>query len=164
MTPGRLLDVGSGSNGIEALLPRGWRVVALDANFSDYGALVTSRTPCARTVGDVCRLPFADATFDAVVAIDLLEHVHPDDRGVAVDELCRVAARRAVIACPTGAAATEADRNIRDAVVARGGTVPPWLDEHLDHGFPERAELVDLAARNGTVVAEGNESTAAHEH
>src|SRR5205823_1059281 len=108
MAPGRLLDVGSGSNGIEALLPPGWQVVALDANFSDYGALVTSRTPCARTVGDVGRLPFADATFDAVVAIDLLEHVRPEDRQRAVDELCRVVSRRAVIACPTGTAATEA--------------------------------------------------------
>lgn|GEM_PF-983993 len=162
MTPGRLLDVGSGSTGIAPLLPAGWTVVALDADFADYGALVTGTRRSPRVQGDVAALPFHDGAFDAVVAVDLLEHVPPARRARAVDELCRVASRRAVIACPTGDDARASDRRIRDALVARGATVPPWLDEHLDNGFPTRDELVACAARHGHVDVAGNESAAAH--
>ncbi len=102
MPKGLLLDVGSGSTGIGPLLPHGWTVVSLDADFTDYGALVIGRHDAARVLGDVRRLPFPDRTFDAVVAVDLLEHVAPSDRVPAIAELCRVASRRAVIACPTG--------------------------------------------------------------
>ena len=73
---GTLLDVGSGSHGIAALLPANWRAVSLDANFEDYGA--ARRPSVARAdqvIGDVRELPFPDRAFDAVVAIDLLEHL-----------------------------------------------------------------------------------------
>lgn len=163
VAPGRLLDVGSGSTGIAPLLPNGWRVTALDANFADYGATVTGRASARRVLGDVRRLPFPDAAFDVVVAVDLLEHVAPEGRGAAIDELCRVARHRAIVACPTGAAALTADRNIKRLLEARGTTVPPWLDEHLDNGFPERTELAEHAARHGAVNVEGNESASAHE-
>src|SRR3954452_11546251 len=124
---GLLLDVGSGSTGIGPLLPRGWAVVSLDADFADYGAIVTSQRIATRVLGDVRCLPFADRTFDAVVAVDLLEHVTPSDRATAVGELCRVASRRAVIACPTGNASIDADTRIRTALVARRAPFPPWL-------------------------------------
>jgi SAM-dependent methyltransferase len=163
VTPGRLLDVGSGSTGIEPLLRPGWTVVSLDADFSDYGALLTGKHMSPRVLGDVARLPFADRSFDAVVAIDLLEHVAPEVRVRAVDELCRVASHRVVIACPTGAAAFESDQRIHSALVARGSTVPPWLVEHLDNGFPETSELTERASRHGVAATSGNESTTAHE-
>jgi len=163
LPPGRLLDVGSGSTGIAPLLPKGWEVTALDADFADYGASVTATTNKRRVLGDVRRLPFADGVFDVVVAVDLLEHVDPSGRAAAIDELCRVARRRAIVACPTGEAALNADRNIKGTLVGRGAAVPPWLDEHLDNGFPERAELATQAARHGKVAVAGNESTRAHE-
>jgi SAM-dependent methyltransferase len=161
--PGCVLDVGSGSTGIGPLLRAGWTVVALDADFADYGAVVTSGDSKRRVLGDVRRLPFADASFDAVVAVDLLEHVTPSGRSTAVDELCRVTKHRAVIACPTGEAAAQADKNIREALVTRHASVPPWLDEHIENGFPERADLLAIAAQHGTVDVEGNESARAHE-
>src|SRR5262245_6353103 len=102
MSRGLLLDVGSGSTGIGPLLPDGWTVVSLDADFTDYGALVTSKRRATRILGDVRFLPFPDRTFDAVVAVDLLEHVAQADRAPAIAELCRVASRRAVMACPDG--------------------------------------------------------------
>ena len=143
--PGRLLDVGSGSTGIGPLLPRGWTVVSLDADFADYGALVTSEQVAPRVLGDVRRLPFANRSFDAVVAVDLLEHVTPSDRASAIAELCRVTSRRAVIACPTGSPAIDADTRIREALEARG------------------AARVAEAGRHGPAVVRGNESTTAHE-
>jgi hypothetical protein len=163
MPKGLLLDVGSGSTGIGPLLPNGWTVVSLDADFTDYGALVIGEDNARRVFGDVRCLPFPDRTFEAVVAVDLLEHVAPSDRAPAIAELCRVASRRAVIACPTGQSAIEADTRIRDVLLARGTSVPPWLDEHLHNGFPDRQDVLDEAQRHGSTVVRGNESTAAHE-
>lgn len=88
MRPGlRLLDVGCGQgrHAIEAMR-RGGRVVALDreaAECKELGALDV----CAVN-GDVLALPFADASFDRVVAAEVLEHV--EDDGAAIGELTRL--------------------------------------------------------------------------
>ncbi|MCA1648269.1 MAG: class I SAM-dependent methyltransferase, partial [Chloroflexi bacterium] len=123
-----LLDVGSGSRGIASLLPA-WRTTALDASFDDYGAgrRLSTSTP-NQVVGDVRALPFADRAFDVVVAVDLLEHLPPCDRGQAVAEICRVASACAVIACPAGGEALDADRRLARRLRARGQAVPGWLE------------------------------------
>jgi len=160
---GSLLDVGSGSTGIRPLVRDRWKVVSLDSDFGDFGALVTGTDTSTWLLGDALRLPFPDGSFHVVVAVDLLEHMTDGSRGAAVDELCRVASRRAIIACPTGMAAWKSDRRIRDRLLARGATVPGWLDEHLLNGFPERADLARRAGRHGAVATSGNESATAHE-
>lgn len=161
---GALLDVGSGSRGIASLLPAGWRTTAVDASFDDYGAsrrMSASRPD--RVVGDVRALPFADGAFDIVVAVDLLEHVPPGDRALAVAEICRVAATCAVIACPAGGEALAADRRVADQLRARGRAVPGWLEEHLENGFPEPVQLAAAAAPFGRVRLLANENVEAHE-
>ncbi len=160
---GRLLDVGSGSQGIAKLLAPGWRVTACDADFEDYGAVARPAASTAQQVlGDVRALPFADRSFDVAVAIDLLEHVRSEDRGRAISEICRVARVRAVIACPAGAPALAADRDLALRLQARGRAVPGWLEEHLENGFPEIEELAGAAERFGAVSVRGNESVTAH--
>lgn len=42
-------------------------------------------------------LPFADGTFDAVSALDVLEHLHPDDVARAAKELARVARKHLLL-------------------------------------------------------------------
>jgi SAM-dependent methyltransferase len=158
-----LLDVGSGSRGIGALLPAGWEVTSVDANFEDYGAAPGSGEGLGRVIGDVRALPFVDSAFDVVVAVDLLEHVPAEGRAQAVREICRVAKARAVMAFPAGEAALAADRRLAQNLSARGRAVPPWLVEHLDHGFPEVAKIVAVAAPFGAVRVAGNESITAHE-
>jgi hypothetical protein len=87
---GELLDVGSGGLGLADMLDSRWKVTALDTAFDDYGAWRRGRAPqtrATRVLGDVRRLPFPDDSFDVVVALDLLEHLAPTDRPIALSEL-----------------------------------------------------------------------------
>ena len=116
----RLLDLGCGGgrHAFEAYR-RGAEVVAFDA---DHGELtqVASLTaamaeagevpPAARaavTRGDATAMPFGDASFDRVIAAEVLEHIPADQR--AMDEIARVLR-------PGGLAAI---------------TVPAWLPERI---------------------------------
>jgi SAM-dependent methyltransferase len=97
----RLLDLGCGAgrHAFEALR-RGARVTAFDydeAELKDVASMATAmdrvgdlpaaaRSGCA--CGDATRLPFPDASFDRIIAAEVLEHVD-DDMG-AIRELVRV--------------------------------------------------------------------------
>ncbi|HEY8584406.1 MAG TPA: class I SAM-dependent methyltransferase [Capillimicrobium sp.] len=156
---GTLLDVGSGALGLADYLDGRWRVTALDRSFADYGAWRRPPgTRADRVVGDIRALPFADRSFDVVVAVDVLEHLDPADRAAAVRELGRVARRRVIVAAPAGAAALEADR----ALAAALRMPPPWLEEHLANGFPEPEDLAGPLRALGAVRLLGNEAVAAH--
>ena len=128
----RLLDMGCGAgrHAYEALR-RGARVVALDA--SDTEAKSTSTVLEAMTdegeagagasgvavVGDGFGLPFGDASFDRVVAAEVLEHV-VDDR-VVVAELARVLRPGGVLAV----------------------TVPRWFPEQVNWALSAEYHQVD---------------------
>lgn len=99
----KLLDLGTGGgrHAFEAMR-RGANVVALDADqgeVKDAAALMVGLLKDdpevqrkagtgAPTVGDAVNLPFDTATFDRIIAAEVLEHI-PDDRG-ALSELARV--------------------------------------------------------------------------
>jgi SAM-dependent methyltransferase len=53
-------------------------------------------------VADLRRLPYRDGSFDAVVALDVLEHFEKDDAMVVVGEMERVARRLVAIQTPSG--------------------------------------------------------------
>ncbi|MBX6387448.1 MAG: class I SAM-dependent methyltransferase [Frankia sp.] len=116
----RLLDLGCGAgrHAFEAYR-RGADVVALDYSFDDVvgvgGMLaamaaegqVPATARAGATRGDAFALPFADGTFDRVIAAEILEHLPEDTRAIA--ELVRVLR-------PGGLAAV---------------TVPAWLPERI---------------------------------
>lgn len=101
LRPGmRLLDAGCGAgrHSVEAVR-RGADVVALDLSASDlataregvevYGqADVPAPGAFTAVCGDARAIPFDDASFDRIVAAEVLEHVHDD--GAALAELVRV--------------------------------------------------------------------------
>jgi SAM-dependent methyltransferase len=158
-----VLDVGSGSSGIVGLIPPGWVVTAVDSSFDDYGtARGPARGNAQRLVADARDLPFEDESFDVVIAIDLLEHLAPQDRHVAVDQIMRVARRRVVVACPAGGRALGTDHRLAEAYERRAQPLPGWLDEHLANGFPEPAELAEMLSEFGPVRLQRNENLWAH--
>lgn len=157
-----LLEVGGGSRGIVSYLPLDWHVTNCDLTFADYGSRrAAAQTRAARVVGSVLRLPFADSSFDIVVALDLVEHLGPVDRPAALRELARVTSRRAIIGCPCGEVALQVDRSLARLLARHHQPSPGWLDEHLQNGFPKRALLEDTLAPYGTVSAIPNTNVAA---
>jgi SAM-dependent methyltransferase len=117
-----LLDMGCGAgrHAFESFR-RGARVVAFDysaAELKDVGGLFTAMREAGEagaqpgsmavtTNGDALALPFPDATFDRVIASEVLEHVSDDQ--LALDEVFRVLK-------PGGTLAA---------------TVPSWLPEQI---------------------------------
>ena len=97
----RLLDLGCGfgRHAFEALR-RGATVVACDMAFPELTQVIGTANAmrdageiapglsCTSVNGDGTRLPFADASFDRIIASEVMEHV-PDDMA-ALDELTRV--------------------------------------------------------------------------
>jgi SAM-dependent methyltransferase len=118
----RLLDLGCGAgrHAFEAFR-RGARVVPLDysaGELKDVSALLaamqeageaggTADSLAAPVNGDATCLPFADASFDRVIAAEVLEHIPDDTRALA--ELARVLRPGGTIAV----------------------TVPAWLSERV---------------------------------
>jgi SAM-dependent methyltransferase len=86
--PGRLLEVGCGTGALAArcVVELRCEVVALDS--SEEMVAATRERGIEAVVGDVQRLPFDDATFDAALAAWMLYHV--PDRNRAIGELARV--------------------------------------------------------------------------
>ena len=155
---GTLLDAGSGSLGLSPWLGSAWSVIAVDTSFDDYGASRGFAGRARAVVADVRQLPFGDRAFDAVVALDLLEHVPAAGRDRALGELRRVTRRRLIVAGPTGETALAADRHLL-GVLKR---TPGWLIEHVDQGFPTREQVTRALERHGTLRLLGNESVASH--
>jgi len=158
-----VLDMGcGGGRHAFALYQRGAHVVALDmdaAELKDVAGMFAALQPevpagaAAQAVrGDAYRLPFADSTFDKVIAAEILEHLPADT--VAMAELARV--------CKPGG---------QIAV-----TVPRWLPEkvcwalseayHSNEGGHIRiyrgTELRERLAATGLQVEGGHHAHALH--
>jgi len=128
----RVLDMGCGGgrHAFEAYR-RGADVVALDYSFDDVrgvGGMLCAiaaegQAPAAARAGavrgDAFGLPFADATFDRVIAAEILEHLPADEK--AMSELVRVLR-------PGGLAAV---------------TVPAWLPERVCWGLSSGYHTVE---------------------
>ena len=92
---GRLLDIGCGPACMEGdLLSRGFEVVGLDVSLEmlRHGLQRLRAHPfghrCRLELGDVERLGFRDASFDAVICMGVLEYLAAYDR--AISEIYRV--------------------------------------------------------------------------
>lgn len=157
-----LLEVGSGSEGIARFAGARWSVTVSDQDFTDYGAVEVPEDGLRRIAGDVTELPFEDREFDVVLALDLLEHLPADQRRIALPELARVTRSRLIVGCPCGRRALRADRVLARYYGIQPRSVPPWLIEHLENGFPDVAVLVDCLSPFGSVRVFPNEWIPTH--
>jgi hypothetical protein len=82
-------------------------------------------------------LPFANARMDITLALDVLEHVRPEERAFFVRELTRVAARAAIISFPQSLA-----REAEEFVYRLTGSA--WLAQHLELGLPDPRDMENL--------------------
>ena len=148
----RILDVGDCAGHLQTFDP-GLDVIGLDLNPAE------ARLPGAVPVhGDGTSLPFPDATFDAVVTSDVLEHVPPVGRPGFLAELRRVSRGLVIVAAPfdTPGVAGAEDLARRYAMLALGAP-QPQLEEHHDNGLPDLADTVDALGTTGAeVVTVGN--------
>ncbi|WP_020674026.1 class I SAM-dependent methyltransferase [Amycolatopsis nigrescens] len=69
---GRVLDVGCGEGALREAVPEGTWLVGLDAS-----ATMLADVPPPKVQADAVALPFADGVFDAVVAVNVFDHL-PD--------------------------------------------------------------------------------------
>jgi SAM-dependent methyltransferase len=98
--PSRVLEVGVGEGEVFDRVRERWPGVpyaAIDLPDPDLAADWRQRG-LAGAFADIGRLPFPDATFDLVLAIEVLEHV--PDPAAALAELARVARRDLVLSVP----------------------------------------------------------------
>jgi SAM-dependent methyltransferase len=160
---GTVLDVGSGSDGVAGWLGPGWDTTALDRTFDVPGAMRGPHGGSARMLtGDARALPFADQEFDAVLALDVMEHIPAEYRRQALGELVRVARRRLIVAGPAGPAALAADLALAAGLRGRGMTPPSWLLEHEANGFPDPGDVLGALEGAGSVRQVGSENLRWH--
>jgi len=150
----RVLEVGSGSIGLGEFYP--CQFVGCDVNFVEPPRAPMLAVKCSGSC-----LPFADGSFDVVVVSDVMEHVLPEWRERVIQESLRVSRRLAVIGFPSGTAAFDADRRLREDYL-RGKLQPPvWLDEHMMYPFPGR-DLFSRLPIGWSVEELPNESVSFH--
>ncbi len=96
---GRVLEAGCGEGDIADRLHARWGdVTGLDLPDAGLRAEWARRAGPQFCHGDAERLPFADAEFDVVLAVEVLEHLRDPDAGLR--ELARVARRHLVLSVP----------------------------------------------------------------
>ncbi|MGH3507798.1 MAG: class I SAM-dependent methyltransferase [Nocardioidaceae bacterium] len=159
----RLLDVGTGTGTLAALAAeRGADVTAVDPD-EDMLAIAAHIAPsthlCRAGVPD---LPFEDATFDAVAANFVVNHVH--DPRAAVLELARVAAPGARLAATIWPSDQTVQSQLWTEVIEASGAVSPsWARLPQDLDFPRTSDgLADLLIGAGLTDVEARPVTWVH--
>ena len=140
---GTLLDMGCGGGLLAPHLPPGYRHVGAD--LSESALAVAAERGVEPVHTDVAALPFAEDSFDVVVAGEVLEHV--EDLDAVIAEACRVLRPGGTFVCDTIADT----RFARLSLVTIGERLPggPPLHCHDPRLFVDPRRLRELCARGG---------------
>ncbi len=133
--PLRILDVGGSPGQILGFLPHD------DVRVVDVQRFDSPRSFLANGLA----LPFADATFDVVTSVDVLEHVHADDRQKFLEELLRVTRGQTIVAGPYHSpAVVRAEEILFDYIKERTHIEHRYLGEHSRFGLPHAADVSNV--------------------
>ena len=150
----RILEVGSGPYGVGEFYP--YPFVGTDVCFFE-----SPRKPMLPVLASGSELPFADASFDAVVASDVLEHIPPGHRPHVVREAMRVARRVVLIGFPCGRCSHALDRRLYSDYQRLHMVPPAWLEEHAQYPFPDES-LFESIGYGWSVRSVGNDNLQFH--
>ncbi|RJP34958.1 MAG: class I SAM-dependent methyltransferase [Candidatus Omnitrophota bacterium] len=141
---GHLLDIGGYPGRMRAMMPQ-HRWVICDPLVDAAGEQLR---------GSATALPFADGAFDLAVSLDVLEHIPPEERFAAVEEMVRVSRIGIVISFPYRHPLVEAaERSVCDAYsLLHDGKDHPWLAEHAQRALPDYQAIAEHLASFGGQV------------
>lgn len=152
----RILEVGSGGLGIAPYLKR--PVMGVDIKFEP--PIHYQLKPIIGTATD---LKFKDNSFDAVISMDMLEHLPKQKRQTAILEMLRVAKSMMVIGVPCGKEAEKHDRKIHDEYKKKHQKEFRFSKEQLIYGLPEETDILhyikksaDQLGKKVKIRVEGN--------
>src|SRR5437588_9169064 len=100
IAPKSVLDAGCGEGELlrRDVLSGEYPIVSLDRSVQSLAEIRTHTVGGSLVCGSVFRLPFAPSRFDAVLCLEVLEHL--EDPAAAVRELARVARQAVVVSVP----------------------------------------------------------------
>ncbi|MCR4277979.1 MAG: class I SAM-dependent methyltransferase [Candidatus Berkelbacteria bacterium] len=139
--PIKLLDVGGGSKYFRS---------ALKQDKLPYELTVLDILPPPKETrgysyiqGDATKMEFNDNSFDAVVSMDVLEHVSDEKKPDFLQECYRVARELVIIAAPfESVETTQAETIANDFFHSQHERNHPWLIEHFEQNKPT-SELME---------------------
>jgi SAM-dependent methyltransferase len=95
----RVLEAGCGTGYLASLLEKRYRWSMFAVDLGWQGLDFARSLPLERlTQADIAQLPFRDASFDAVLSMDVIVHFPPGEEGRAMAELARVTATGGLVA------------------------------------------------------------------
>ena len=124
-----VLEVGSGATGITPYYKHA--VTAVDPVLSEgYVPLITALEGSAQA------LPVKDSSFDAVISLDMLEHIPVADRAKTINEMVRTSRRLVVLGVPSGKTSEQQDLWVDSYYREIRHEPYHFILEHVELGLP----------------------------
>lgn len=126
-----ILDAGCGENGVANFVSKG-KFTGVDLHPPGF-----RREGLAFVQASILSLPFPQDSFVIATSVDVLEHLSPEARCIAIRELVRVAKKGVLVAFPCGHKARELDERFYGRLTNGAKVIPEWLTEHMKFQYPD---------------------------
>jgi len=94
---------------------------------------------------DASRSGLLDKSYDIIIALDVYEHIHKNDRELFVSELLRIARKLVVFCAPFNSdKVSESENRLNSWYKILFKQDHRWLKEHIDIGLPELNEVIQI--------------------